>query len=76
MPCRRTDVELAAHLEAQGIEFLQFGFRWVNCLLLREMPLPVVLRLWDTYMAEKASLKEFLVRVGGSAFIYIANARL
>jgi len=34
------------------MEFLQFAFRWMNCLLLREFPLPLVIRLWDTYIAE------------------------
>jgi hypothetical protein len=30
----------------QGIDFLQFAFRWVNCLLLREIPFELVPRLW------------------------------
>ncbi len=26
--------------------------RWVNCLLLRELPFDLGIRLWDTYLAE------------------------
>lgn len=49
---RRIDEKLYRHLEQQGLDFLQFSFRWMNCLLLREFPLPCVVRLWDTYIAE------------------------
>lgn len=49
---RRIDEQLYTHLKAQGLEFLQFSFRWMNCLLLREFPLPCVIRLWDAYIAE------------------------
>lgn len=49
---RRIDDKLYAHLELQGLDFIQFSFRWMNCLLLREFPFPCVLRLWDAYIAE------------------------
>ena len=50
-------------MEAEGLEFLQFSFRWVNCLLLREIPFHLGLRLWDTYLAEGPRMKEFLIYV-------------
>lgn len=43
---------MAAHLEKEGLQFIQFAFRWVNCLLLREVPFSLAVRLWDTYLAE------------------------
>lgn len=49
---RRIDETLYRHLEKEGLDFLQFSFRWMNCLLLREFPLHCVVRLWDTYIAE------------------------
>merc|ERR1712151_617911 len=51
---RRIDEKLFRHLEEQGLDFLQFSFRWMNCLLIREFPLHCVIRLWDTYIAEPA----------------------
>jgi hypothetical protein len=48
----RIDESLVVHLEAAGVEFHTFAFRWMNCLLLRELPLRLMIRLWDTYMAE------------------------
>ena len=43
---------MAAHLEKEGLQFIQFAFRWVNCLLLREVPFALGVRLWDTYLSE------------------------
>lgn len=40
------------HLQAQGIEFIQFAFRWMNCLLMRELSLRNTIRMWDSYQAE------------------------
>eukprot|EP00397_Hematodinium_sp_SG-2012_P044982 GEMP01050377.1.p1 GENE.GEMP01050377.1~~GEMP01050377.1.p1 ORF type:complete len:338 (+),score=46.52 GEMP01050377.1:28-1014(+) len=42
-------------IQRTGLDFLQFAFRWVNCLLARELPLNCVVRLWDTYIAEAAT---------------------
>ena len=41
---------LDAHLERNVVEYLQFSFRWMNNLLMREMPLRCTIRLWDTYL--------------------------
>jgi hypothetical protein len=38
------------HLEVNNVEYLQFAFRWMNNLLMREVPLHCVVRLWDTYL--------------------------
>lgn len=31
---------------------MQFAFRWMNNLLMREIPLRCTIRLWDSYLAE------------------------
>ncbi|CAG8577624.1 6353_t:CDS:10, partial [Cetraspora pellucida] len=48
----RIDEPLATHLREEGLEFIQFAFRWMNCLLMREMSLKNTIRMWDTYLAE------------------------
>jgi len=48
----RLDASLHDHIQSQGIEFIQFSFRWMNCLLMRETSLSNIIRMWDTYMAE------------------------
>jgi TBC1 domain family member 2 len=51
---RRIDADLHAHLAAEGVQFIQFAFRWMNCLLMRELPLGAIVRAWDTYLSEEA----------------------
>ncbi|KAJ7268696.1 rab-GTPase-TBC domain-containing protein [Mycena haematopus] len=48
----RIDKPLAAHLDTQNVEFMQFAFRWMNCLLMREISVQNTIRMWDTYLAE------------------------
>ncbi|KAI4989023.1 hypothetical protein ZWY2020_036340 [Hordeum vulgare] len=62
----RIDEPLSKHIEEQGLEFLQFAFRWFNCLLIREVPFHLVTRLWDTYLAEGDYLPDFLVYISAS----------
>lgn len=63
---RRIDEPVSRHMEEQGLEFLQFAFRWFNCLMIREIPFHLVTRLWDTYLAEGDALPEFLVYISAS----------
>ncbi|BFZ57978.1 GTPase-activating protein [Savitreella phatthalungensis] len=48
----RIDMPLVRHLDGEGVEFMQFAFRWINCLLMRELSVRCTTRMWDTYMAE------------------------
>lgn len=49
---QRIDAPLHQHLRKHHIEYLQFTFRWMNNLLMRELPLKCTIRLWDTYHSE------------------------
>lgn len=55
----RIDGGLAKHLEKEGVEFIQFSFRWMNCLLMREISVHNTIRMWDTYLAEEQGFSEF-----------------
>ncbi|KIW03073.1 uncharacterized protein PV09_05719 [Verruconis gallopava] len=55
----RIDEALAKHLEKEGVEFIQFSFRWMNCLLMREISVKNTIRMWDTYMAEDRGFSDF-----------------
>lgn len=67
---RRIDEPISQHMETENLEFLQFSFRWVNCLLLREVPFLLSLRLWDTYLAEGPRMKDFLKYVLAAFLLY------
>ena len=49
----RVDSSLHEHLDREKVDFMQFAFRWMNCLLMREISLDLVIRLWDTYLSEE-----------------------
>lgn len=49
----RIDQDLHQHFDEEGLQYMQFAFRWMNCLLLRELPLQAMLRVWDTYLSEE-----------------------
>ncbi|KAH3900170.1 GTPase-activating protein GYP1 SCDLUD_003140 [Saccharomycodes ludwigii] len=53
--CKRIDGQLYKHLKKENVEFVQFAFRWMNCLLMREVPIDIVIRMWDTYLSETSS---------------------
>ncbi|KAL1646318.1 GTPase-activating protein [Diplodia intermedia] len=55
----RIDKTLATHLEREGVEFIQFSFRWMNCLLMREISVKNTIRMWDTYLAEERGFSDF-----------------
>ncbi|GMM28335.1 GTPase-activating protein [Martiniozyma asiatica (nom. inval.)] len=48
----RDEKGLAQHFEKENIDFLQFAFRWMNCMLMREFKLNLIIRMWDTYLSE------------------------
>ncbi|CCH61151.1 hypothetical protein TBLA_0E00900 [Henningerozyma blattae CBS 6284] len=49
---KRIDSKLYKHFQNEHVEFIQFAFRWMNCLLMREFQMKAVIRMWDTYLAE------------------------
>eukprot|EP00927_Polykrikos_kofoidii_P018131 TRINITY_DN18354_c0_g1_i2.p1 TRINITY_DN18354_c0_g1~~TRINITY_DN18354_c0_g1_i2.p1 ORF type:complete len:414 (-),score=75.11 TRINITY_DN18354_c0_g1_i2:379-1620(-) len=51
----RSDEELALHLEEEGLNFNTIVLRWLGCLMVRDLPLPCCVRLWDTCIAESSS---------------------
>lgn len=51
----RIDEGLAKHLENENVEFIQFSFRWMNCLLMREISVRNTIRMWDTYLVSNYS---------------------
>ncbi|QQP38886.1 TBC1 domain family_ member 22B, partial [Caligus rogercresseyi] len=56
---KRIDIDLHNHLVSHDVLYLQFAFRWMNNLLMREIPIKAVIRLWDTYLSEKNGFSHF-----------------
>lgn len=47
----RVDPALSTHLTNEEIQYQEFAFRWMNCLLVREFSIPLIFRLWDSYLS-------------------------
>lgn len=61
---KRDEPKLSDHFEKQGIEFIQFAFRWMNCMLMRELTVKLIIRMWDTYISNyPTGFKQFHVYV-------------
>ncbi len=61
---QRIDSKLVKHLDKEKLQFIQFSFRWMNCLLMRELSVRNTIRMWDTYMAEGSNgFSEFHIYV-------------
>ncbi|XP_067863552.1 TBC1 domain family member 22B-like isoform X3 [Heptranchias perlo] len=55
----RIDEQVHVHFRKYEVEYLQFAFRWMNNLLMRELPLRCTIRLWDTYQSEPEGFSHF-----------------
>ncbi|XP_017706240.1 PREDICTED: TBC1 domain family member 22A isoform X3 [Rhinopithecus bieti] len=55
----RIDEQVHRHLDQHEVRYLQFAFRWMNNLLMREVPLRCTIRLWDTYQSEPEGFSHF-----------------
>ena len=50
---KQLDWKLCSYLQSNGLEFHLFAFKWMNCLLLRELPFHCIIRMWDTYLSDE-----------------------
>lgn len=49
---KRVDQGLYEHFVSENVIISQFAFRWLFCLLVREFPLRLAMRLFDTYISD------------------------
>ena len=52
----RVDPLLSKAMKEQEIQYQEFAFRWMNCLLVREFSVPLVFRLWDSYLSNHSKI--------------------
>lgn len=57
----KVDPLLSKHLARNENEFIQFSYRWMNCLLMRELPFNMVVKLWDVLLAEEDGIADLHV---------------
>lgn len=57
----KADKQLCIHFEENGVELYHFVFRWCFCLLLREIPITLAIKLMDHYLTEEYSHEELCI---------------
>ncbi|CAM9490750.1 unnamed protein product [Ectocarpus sp. 4 AP-2014] len=71
---QRIDADLHRHITDEGLMYMQFAFRWMNCLLMRELPQRAVVRAWDTYLSEENGFESFHVYVSAALLCHFSGA--
>lgn len=66
----RIDRDLYDHLTNNEVLFIQFAFRWMNNILMRELPIKATIRLWDTYLSEIEGFSHFHLYVCAAFLIH------
>ena len=49
---KKSDINLYNHLKNNDVEVYHFGFRWCFCLLMREFPIELSIKVIDFYLVE------------------------
>ena len=47
----RVNPNLSQHIIDEDIQYQEFAFRWINCLLVREFSVSIIFRIWDNYLS-------------------------
>jgi hypothetical protein len=67
---QRIDKQLHHHLVSHEVIYIQFAFRWMNNILMRELPIKATIRLWDTYLAQADGFSHFHLYVCAAFLIH------
>jgi hypothetical protein len=54
---------------------MQFAFRWMNCLLMRELTMGCTIRMWDTYLVRPLYLLSSLLPSRALSFASLDRVR-
>jgi len=68
----RLDPEVKRVLDSQDIRPQYFSFRWLSLMLSQEFPLPEVLRIWDSLLAD-VSRSHFLIDVCAAMILLVRD---
>lgn len=71
---KRLDGSLDTHFARNAVEYIQFAFRWMNNLLMREFPLRCIIRLWDSYLSERDGFANFHVYVCAALLAHFSES--
>lgn len=68
----RVEPDLCLMLKKEEIDYQEFAFRWINCLLVREFPMKLVFRLWDLYLSNYTKISSIHVYVCSAILSFLS----
>ena len=71
----RVDPPLSSWISNEDIDYQEFAFRWINCLLVREFSMDLVFRLWDNYLSNILKISSMHVYTC-AAFLEILSPKI
>mmetsp|Transcript_22825 Transcript_22825/g.32185 ORF Transcript_22825/g.32185 Transcript_22825/m.32185 type:complete len:508 (-) Transcript_22825:51-1574(-) len=63
----RVNPVLHHHFKSLGVDFAWFTSRWIGCLLVRDLNVSCVMRLWDTLLSEEGDIRSVTHQIPGRA---------
>jgi hypothetical protein len=68
----RVSPQLGASIHNEDIQYQEFAFRWMNCLLVREFGVAALFRLWDSYLSNHSKIASTHVYVCAAMMVALA----
>jgi hypothetical protein len=68
----RVNPQLGASVRNEEIQYQEFAFRWMNCLLVREFGVSQLFRLWDSYLSNHSKISSTHVYVCAAMMVALA----
>jgi hypothetical protein len=68
----RVNPQLGASIRNEDIQYQEFAFRWMNCLLVREFGVAPLFRLWDSYLSNHSKIASTHVYVCAAMMVALA----
>ncbi|OHT10469.1 TBC domain containing protein [Tritrichomonas foetus] len=73
---QRAEPQLAKMIEEQNIPYTNFTIKWMNCLLVREFPLPLLFRIWDLFISDSSKIASTLVYICAAMLSNLSDSLL
>mmetsp|Transcript_5256 Transcript_5256/g.14919 ORF Transcript_5256/g.14919 Transcript_5256/m.14919 type:complete len:440 (-) Transcript_5256:77-1396(-) len=73
---QKVSTDLWQHFQTEGVPIFHFTFKWINCILTRELPLTSAARLWDSLLSEGDDGFEHLLICFASSLLHSLRGTL
>ena len=69
---KKVEPKLSEWMAHENIRLCNFAVRWMNCLLVREFPIPLLFRIWDLFMSDHSKIAATQVYICAAMMSHLA----